>query len=175
MTRKKRWGHGTGRGLLLAWPLLLLACDGVGGAPDLYINEFMADNLDYLVLDDDSSPDWIEIYNAGDSEASLADVYISDVLAAPTMWGLAAEGPIEAGGLLLLYADGETGAGHLPFRLDKGGEEMGLFQFGGSGEAVTIDAISYPSQPENQSSARNPDGGGEWVITDSPTPGESNG
>ncbi len=175
MTTRTRRERITGRWLLMACPLLLLACDGIGGTPDLYINEFMADNQDYLVLDDDTSPDWIEIYNAGDAEVSLADIYISDVLAAPTMWGLALEGSIDAGGFLLLYADNETAAGHLPFKLDKGGEEMGLFQFDGSDEATTIDAISYPSQPQNQSSARTPDGDAEWVITGSPTPGESNG
>ncbi len=165
---------GAARGVALACPLALVACDGMGGTPELYINEFMADNLDYLVLDDDTSPDWIEIYNASTTEVLLDDIYISDVLAAPTMWGLGVEGSIEAGGFLLLYADGETSEGHLPFRLDKGGEDLGLFHFDG-GEAVTIDAVSYPSQPENQSSARSPDGGAEWVITDSPTPGETNG
>jgi large repetitive protein len=175
MTTENRWGRRMGRGLLLACPLVLLACDGIGGTPELYINEFMADNLDYLVLEDDTSPDWIEIYNAGVTEVLLDDIYLSDVLAAPTMWGLGVEGSIAGGGFLLLYADGETSAGHLPFKLDKGGEDLGLFQFDGSGEAVTLDAISYPSQLENQSSARSPDGGGEWVITGSPTPGESNG
>lgn len=161
--------------IALASPLALLACDGNGTVTDLYINEFMADNLDYLTLEDESSPDWIELYNGSDREVSLDGVYISDVLAAPTLWDLSLEDSIPAGGFLLLYADGETAAGHVPFRLDKGGEEMGLFQFDANGETVTIDAVSYPSQPENQSSARATDGDAEWLITDSPTPGESNG
>ena len=151
-----------------------IACDSLGPAPELYINEFMADNATGLTTDDGSTPDWIEIYNGGEKEASLDGIYISDVLAAPTMWELGLEGTLAAGDYLLLLADGETGAGHVPFRLDRGGEELGLFRFEGD-EPTTLDAVTFPSQPEDQSSAREPDGGAEWVITDQPTPGESNG
>ncbi len=174
MKRTELWLRRGGGCLALAFALALAACDG-DRTVDLYINEFMADNLDYLTLDDTSSPDWIELYNGGDAEVDLTGIYVSDVLAAPTMWDLGIEGSIPAGGFLLLYADGETAAGHVPFQLDKSGEEIGIFLFDGSGEATTLDAVSFPSQPENQSSARSPDGGAEWVITDSPTPGESNG
>ncbi len=173
--KKTDWMRDLTRWIVLACPLALLGCPGGGNVSELYINEFMADNLDYLVLEDGESPDWLELYNGSDQEISLDGIYISDVLATPTLWDLGLEGSLPAGGYLLLYADGETAAGHVPFRLDKGGEEMGLFHFDGSGEVMTIDAVSYPSQPENQSSARATDGDPEWVITASPTPGESNG
>lgn len=171
---QQRW-HRAACWLAFACPLVLTACPGGGTVSELYINEFMADNLDYLTLEDGSSPDWVELYNGSDSEVDLDGIYISDVFAMPTQWDLGLEGSIPAGGHLLLYADGDTASGHVPFKLDKGGEEIGLFQLDSSGETVTIDAVNFPSQPENQSSARATDGDAEWVITDSPTPGESNG
>ncbi len=42
------------------------------------INELMSSNKDMLFDEDGDSPDWIELYNYGNSPVNLADYYISD-------------------------------------------------------------------------------------------------
>lgn len=145
-----------------------------GGIPDLVINEFMADNKTVLEAEDGSFPDWIELYNAGDSDIPLGGIYITDNLYAPTQWELPSDETLGPGEFMLVLADGVAEPGHAVFRLERNGEEIGLFTESG-GEMVAIDSVIYDAQIEDQSSARVTDGGEEWEISDAPTPGASNG
>ncbi|MEJ2543746.1 MAG: hypothetical protein P8Y99_06730, partial [Calditrichaceae bacterium] len=44
----------------------------------LFINEFMASNLNWIADNDEDYEDWIEIYNPNDSSLNLAGFYITD-------------------------------------------------------------------------------------------------
>lgn len=158
--------------LLLAAPVV--AAGGCSSIPALVINEFMADNESTLEAEDGSFPDWIEIYNAGDTDVSLDGIYVTDNLAAPTQSALPAGETLGAGEFLLVLADGDADPGHAVFKLERDGEEIGLYLDQG-GEMVAIDSLIYEAQQEDWSSARTPDGGDEWEETDQPTPGASNG
>ncbi len=154
---------------------LATGCDGGEAGVALYINEFMADNETTDVDGSGGSfPDWIELYNDGEEDLSLDGFTITDDLAAPTMWSLPPL-TIAAGGFLILFADGDTTASdHLPFKLSASGEEIGLYQVGDE-MMLQIDAVAYGELPADHSAARSPDASENWVTTDQPTPGTSNG
>ncbi|MBE0663696.1 MAG: CotH kinase family protein [Bacteroidales bacterium] len=141
----------------------------------LYINEFMASNSTTIADEFGEYDDWIEIFNAGSEPVWLGDKYLSDNLNNPTKWAFP-DTTISAGGFLIVWADGqpEQGPMHTPYKLDKDGEEIGLFDNEVSNYAL-IDSYVYGSQETDISMGRNGDGAGEWVFFTTPTPGSSNG
>src|SRR5207253_1241566 len=86
----------------------------------------------------------------------------------PNGWSI---GP---GGFLLVWADNDTPVNaqqlHVPFKLDRLGESIGLFAPNGS----LVDSITYATQTNNISQGRYPDGGGELRFFTKATPGASN-
>jgi hypothetical protein len=52
----------------------------------LYINEFMADNHDYIYDNFGQADDWIELYNAGATSIDLGGMYLTDDMNEPTEW-----------------------------------------------------------------------------------------
>ncbi|MCP4809182.1 MAG: lamin tail domain-containing protein [Proteobacteria bacterium] len=140
---------------------------------DIVINEFMAANGTTIETPEGAYSDWIELYNAGEESVDIGDWTITDDLGVPGKHILQSQ-TIEPGGFLLLWADDdeeELGAGHLGWHLDVEGESIGLYRPDGSAS----DTVEYDAQAEDLSAARIPDGSNDWVITDDPTPGESNG
>lgn len=157
-----------------------VACNNVeddtgpnGSAAELYINEFMASNATTIADENGGYADWIELYNGGDTDVLLDGYTMTDDLAAPTLHTFSGGLLVPAGGFVLLWADGSTASGnnHLDFKLASVGEAIGLYA--PSGEA--IDTLTFEMQAIDLSAARVPDGSSHWEITDSPTPGESNG
>jgi hypothetical protein len=146
----------------------------VTSLPPLVVNEFMADNAK-TILDDRGQPsDWIELYNAGDDDITLAGYRLTDDFVATDRF-VFGDLLIPARGFLLLWADGETDAGplHLSFSLERQGESIGLY----SPDGDALDLLEYQEQAEDRSAARYPDGSeesGAWSIVESPTPGETN-
>lgn len=156
-------------------------CDDAGCADvegcelsgDVVINEFMAANQSTIEREDGLYEDWIELYNAGDEAVDVGGWTITDDLSVPTKHTLISA-VIEPGEFLLLWADDdeeEFGAGHLGFHLAATGESIGLYRPDGS----VSDSVDFEAQAPDLSAARIPDGSADWVITDEPTPGESNG
>lgn len=147
----------------------------------LVINEFMASNNSELEDPDEPGefPDWIEIYNTGNTPINLAGMYITDDLSKPTRWQILDGFPFETtvGGhrpnYLVLLADGEPEQGplHVDFKLSAGGEEIGLFDTDGS---TLINSISFVDQHTDISYGLFPDAGEEWLFMDIPTPGAEN-
>ena len=146
------------------------------GRPDLYINEFMAANASTVTDEAGAFPDWIEIYNAGESAVDLGQAFITDDLDSPTKGPLAAGLSIEAGGFLVFWADGDTMEGdlHLPFSLAASGEAIGIYWEDEDG-LFPLDSLTYGEQTDDVSSARVPDGSDNWTTTSDATPGSSNG
>ena len=149
----------------------LMGLSAVFAQPELYINEFMADNDNIISDPQGDYDDWIEIYNPIDADIDLEGFFLTDDLADPEQWAFP-DTFIEAGGFLLIWADDDSGdAGlHTNFKLGASGEEIGLYS--SSGEI--IDTIIFGEQTTDISYGRMPDGEGTWQFFDVPTPGESN-
>jgi len=141
----------------------------------LRINEFLADNKTTLVNPGkaDAWDDWLEIYNAGDTEIDMSGMYLTDNLANPTKYRVPDGVKIAAKGYLLFWADEETQLGplHTNFKLGASGEEIGLFHTDG---ATRIDSITFGQQQADVSYGRSTDGADTW-IAQKPTPGKANG
>jgi len=148
--------------------------DRTGGAVPLYINEFMALNNTTITNELGRYEDWIELYNAGISNISLAGMYISDSLSNPTK-GRLPERVLAPREFLVLWADETTNLGphHLPFKLSGSGEAVGIYQRADSGTAL-IHAVSFPAQFNDMSYGLYPDAGTSWLLMAIPTPGTNN-
>ncbi|RLC75363.1 MAG: hypothetical protein DRI61_15030, partial [Chloroflexi bacterium] len=147
--------------------------DSVG----LTINELMASNSSTRQDEHGEYDDWIEIYNPKDIPVDIGGMYITDNLDNPTKWRIPDDAPAETTispqGYLLIWADGqpEQGPLHLDYNLEKGGEEIGLFDSDGS---TLIDSVIFDQQATDISFGRYPNMGSNWHFYDSPTPGAEN-
>lgn len=139
----------------------------------LFINEFVAANATGLQDEGGAFPDWIEVWNSTDETVELTGWTLTDDLTEPTKWAFADASRIEAGGYVVVMADGDTLEGplHASFRLDaEVGEDVGLFDPDGA----SADALTYEPQRGDTSQARTPDGSDDWEPDPTPTPGAAN-
>lgn len=148
--------------------------DDTGGPTDhaLCINELMPDNEGALV-EDDATPDWIELYNAEFQTIPLAGWTLQVDDGAPIALDPLDE--VEATEPILLLADGvdDVAGGHLPFTLDADGGTVTLTGPNGTGERIVYGAVQA-----NHSVARETDccEGPDCLVFDNRgTPGEENG
>jgi hypothetical protein len=150
----------------------------VHGRIPLAINEFMARNNSLTGIHDEwgDYDDWIEIYNYGEDAINIGGMWVTDSLDVGPRWQIPRGNPavttIASGGYLLIWADNEIGEGalHVPFALDGGGEDIGLYD----SDRNLIDSIGFGPQQQNKSYGRLPDGSAGWHIFDSPTPRRPN-
>ena len=133
----------------------------------------MAGNSSTLQDAGGAYPDWIEIHNAGDETVDLGGWSITDDLDESDKHPLDSSLSIEPGGFLILFADddAEEGPEHVGCNLSAEGESIGLYR--PDGEAV--DEVTYGAMGTDVAMARSPDASANWVVTDAPTPGASNG
>ncbi len=127
-----------------------------GGTPDLCLNEIFSNG----------DPDWIELYNSTSSDIDISGYFIYDDSSSEDKSTFPEGTVVPANGFLTWDCDDEQTS----FKLSSGGE--GLF-FENDLEEL-IDSINFPALADSESFARIPDGGA-WIITQNPTPGESNG
>lgn len=151
--------------------------NSISTVPELYINEVMANN-DSLIADEYGDfDDWIEIFNASNTDINIGGKYVTDDLNVPNKYQIPNTQPeittISQGEFLLLWADKEPAQGilHLDFKLAKEKEQIGLFMADGFS---VIDSISYGPQMADISYGRLEDGGLNWTLFMIPTPGETN-
>jgi hypothetical protein len=137
----------------------------------LLINEFMADNDITIVGPDGNSPDWIELFNAGDETIDLSGMYLTDDLTDPTCWQFPEGTSIEPAGYLLVWADRDGGQLYASFALNANGEEIGLFASDGE---TLIDSVVFVKQIQDVSYGRIPDGSSNWDYLPTSTPGLAN-
>lgn len=142
--------------------------------PDLVINELMAGN-DVTLADEYSEyDDWVELYNRDPDPVWLGDKYLSDDLQDPSRW-LLPDSILGPGDFILIWTDGQNGQGplHANFRLDKSGEEIGIFE-SPVRNSLLIDYLTFGGQSDDISFGRETDGGTTWIFCFPPTPGYSN-
>jgi hypothetical protein len=143
----------------------------------LFINEFMASNLNWIADNDEDYEDWIEIYNPNDSSLNLAGFYITDNIDELTKWqipfGFPDSTTVDSAGYLILWADNQPWEGplHLGFKLSREGEQIILVNPDGT---TIIDSITYVQQTTNISMGRYPDADDYWFYCSQPTPGYEN-
>jgi hypothetical protein len=140
----------------------------------LFINEFMAANDSTLADEAGDYDDWVELFNAGDSDIDLGACYLTDDLELPMKWTFP-DTVIPASGYLIVWCDGEYDEGwlHASFKLNADpGEQLGLFWTDGE-RLMVVDTLSYGAQATDTSRGRFPDGGG-WMAMGMPTPGARN-
>jgi len=142
-----------------------------GDTPLLFINEFMADNEKTVTDEHGNYSDWIEIFNGDVVDVFLGNIYLTDNFNDPDKWKLP-DVVLPAGGFIVIWADGTPalGAMHASFKLDKEGEEIGLY----SESLFVIDTLFFGIQQEDVSRGRKSDGSTEIVFLATATPGRSN-
>jgi hypothetical protein len=104
-------------------------------AGTLMINEFMASNDSWDVPGDNGDqPDWIEIYNNGDTPIDMGGWYATDALDDLAKYQLPTDNPglttVPAHGFLVLICDGLGEGLHTNFKLSGGGEAIGISEDG---------------------------------------------
>jgi spore coat protein H len=140
----------------------------------LRINEFMASNNNTYQDEYGEYDDWVEIFNPTAAPVWLGDLYLSDRVGIPGKYKFPDEfiGP---GGFYLVWLDGqpEQGAGHAPFKISQGGEQIRLSGRPAEGFAI-MDSITFGPQEPDVAFGRAPDGGNQWTAFSQATPGFSN-
>lgn len=122
--------------------------------------------------------DWIELHNDGASPVDLTGWSLSTDDDDPREWMFPDGTQIEAGGYLLVLADGielqgeATAFLHADFKLSANGEFLGLYD--AAGAAMTEFDPEYPKQYDFHTYGTNPAGGGQFGYLAEPTPGAAN-
>ncbi|MCA9246288.1 MAG: lamin tail domain-containing protein [Planctomycetales bacterium] len=119
----------------------------------LVISEVMASNTGVLVHEG-TTPDAIELHNAGAGTIDLSGMGITDNVNLPYKYAFPAGTTLAAGEYLTLYADNAVTSGiHLGFTLRGEGDDISLFAAPANGGAI-VDSITFGMQLENFSIAR---------------------
>jgi hypothetical protein len=111
------------------------------------INELMASNTRAYpdIVDFEDYPDWLELYNSGGTEQSLAGYYLSDDPENPYKWQFAGNATIPAEGYLIVVADGNDAQigdvrprGYWPWRSFTVEKFHSNFSLSSGGESVIL-------------------------------------
>lgn len=130
------------------------------------INELMSANQSYLD-EKHMSSDWIELLNTSSENVVLSGMRLTDRVDAEGY--LFPEGTVLPGNAYLIVRCGSVASDtYAPFSLASAGGETITLSCGD----VTLDTITLPALLTDMSYAL--DGTGNWVVTNSPTPGFSN-
>jgi len=146
------------------------------------INEWMADNVGpggFPDLTDGLFQDWFELFNPNTSAVNLSGYHLTDNFTNPTKFTVPTNTVIGARGFLLVWADEDGGQNsatnadlHANFRLNNGGEVLGLFAPDGLSPQHTV---TFGSQFLNVSQGLFPDGAvGTGFLMTNWTPRASN-
>ena len=161
-------------------------------SPRVFINEVLASNLTTNpdMVDFGDFSDWIELYNDETVDVNIGGFYLSDDFTLPTKWQFPANTIISAKGYYLVWADGldntpgkslireqwpnniqfTTTWCHTNFKLNKGGDKIGLFNAGG----IIVDSLIFLNQTTDVSFGRQPDGTNNLKFFGEPTPMNAN-
>ena len=138
----------------------------------LVINEFMADNDGAVGGPYMTYPDWIELYNGGNSPVDLSGMFLTEELGV-SAWQFPNGTVMDPGSFLLVWGGRGSGPGmlHANFSPNAGGGNLTLLSSDGE---TLIDQISFGKQLRDVSFGRFPDGSSSWIYMTTPTAGDSN-
>lgn len=149
--------------------LLTRADSGYAG---LVINEVCSTNKNSLKAADGTSPDWIEIFNAGDRDIDLSGVGVSDGNKNRFKFTFPSGASLKAGAYLIIHCDdvdSVTGELHAAFKISAAGETIYLTAPDGS----DIDTVVLPELDSDITYGRYTNGSSDFALLN-PTPGQSN-
>ncbi len=141
---------------------------------DLFINEWMAANVDFLRDPADQNfDDWFEIYNPTTNRVDLGGFTLTDDLARPEKFTIPDGISVAPHNFLLVWADEQSnetrtnGDLHVNFKLSQDGEQIALYDPAG----LQLDVVVFGPQTNNLSQGRWPDGGPPpFYSMSTPTP-----
>jgi len=139
----------------------------------LMISEVMIANASYLVQDDGSTPDWIELYNSGDSGIDLTGYGLSDNPNNPAKWTFPEGASIAAGEHMVILATGNNVRDlqkknlETSFSLNADGEVLLLFDPDGA----LLDKLQIGAGRSGISYGRTE---AQFLYYTTPPPGETN-
>ena len=138
----------------------------------LVINEFMADNDQAVESVFGGHPDWLELYNNGNTSIDLSGMYLSDSLSKPN-WRFPNGTTILPHSYLIVWADADAGQAQIQtnFNLLANGGVIALYA---QDRQTLIDFIIYDKQIRDVSYGRIPDGGSSWEYMTRPSAGRAN-
>ena len=141
-------------------------------SPKVYINEFMASNATTATDEYGQYDDWVEIFCATDTVV-LTNFFLTDNIYIPDKWAFP-DTILPPQSHLIVWADDhpEQGRLHAPFKLDKSGEALAIFQKIDS-VFFLIDSVTFGAQTTDISYGRTSDGDSTWSFM-TPTPGAPN-
>ncbi len=159
-------------GTNLSGSVTVTVTDRPATASSLIVNEVMVSNVDEYVSPANNFDSWVELYNPTDQAVSLAGLWLSDNAANLRQWKVPVDvGILPAKGYKVIWFDNNDNAPtNVPFGLDVDGGT--LYVSDGAGQQIL--AQDYPEGVERVSYARTTDGGENWSMTGSPTPGATN-
>lgn len=154
----------------------ILIADDDEVPPLLFINEIQSQNSSTIADEASEFDDWVEVYNPNNFDVDLAGYFWSDDSIDPLRdrLGVGNAGTIvPANGYQIFWADGSESEGptHLDFALSGAGEEVILTSPTGT---ITIDVVSFPVIPQDESYGRFCDGETNFLIWGVPTPLQDN-
>ncbi len=130
--------------------------------PPLWINEVQASNITGPTNSAGQRTAWLELYNPGATNVSLAGLHLTHSYTDLAAWTFPAEATVAAGEFKLIFADGLTNLStaaepHTAFVLTNGAGSLALSRLH-SGQPQVIDFIDYTNLPANRSFGSIPDG-----------------
>ena len=142
------------------------------GTSGLCINEICSTNKKSIKAADGSSPDWIELYNAGDNVCDLSGVGVSDGDKNRFKFTFPQGTTLGAGKYIIIFCDDTdvtTGELHAAFKISAAGETIYLT----SPDGTEIDKLELPELDTDVTYGRTPDGSDSMALL-KPTPAASN-
>lgn len=148
---------------------LLTPSDGYAA---LKINEVCSTNKNALKAADGTSPDWIELYNAGDTEIDLGGVGVSDGSKNRYKFTFPAGTVLPADAYIIIFCDDTDlteSEYHAAFKISAAGETVYLTAPDGS----DIDTVALPELETDVTYGRYANGSADFALLN-PTPGSTN-
>lgn len=163
--------------LLLLSGVFLHSNNGVNASTadnfnSIHFNEVCSSNKNSLYLADGSTPDWIELFNSGESVLDLSGVGLSDNNENRFLFTFPDGVSLGAGQYLLLFCDEKNTSEneiHIPFKIKSEGETLYLT----SPDNADIETVDVPELSKDLSYARQDYEENKYSIQ-TPTPGASN-
>lgn len=141
-----------------ARPPTVAALPRPADAPEVYVNELMADNASVFSDERGDFDDWVELVNLGDEAEDLSGWGLGDDTEDPD-WRLPEGTTLAPGEHLIVWLDDEPdeGALHATIKLSAEADELALFGTEAQGDPL-IDALAFEELPEDVGLGRFPDG-----------------
>lgn len=141
----------------------------------LMMNEVVPSPRSGLRDEDGDLSDWVELYNAGSQDISLANLALSDDEQKPIKWTFPKDAVISAGGYYLVFCSGKnkveenTRYPHTNFSINAEEETLVLSTLTGE----LVDRVVVSGVGRDMSYGRDPESLG-WRVYTLPTPGAEN-